>query len=40
MDLKLRKGADVLAERLGDFPIQEFFNPKRRNTAAKRFGIF
>jgi predicted Zn finger-like uncharacterized protein len=40
MDFKLRKGSDALGARLVDFPVEEFFNPKRRNVAAKRFGIF
>jgi hypothetical protein len=39
MDLKLSKGSDALYERL-DLPVEEFFNPQRKNLAKKRFGLF
>lgn len=40
MDFKLRKGADQLVERLSQLGPAELCNPKRRNVAKKRFGLF
>jgi predicted Zn finger-like uncharacterized protein len=40
MDFKLRKGSDPLMERLGELKVVELCDPKRRNVAKKRFGLF
>lgn len=42
MDLKLKKGAEGLIDRFEAerLPIEEVFDPSRKNVAKKRFGIF
>jgi len=40
MEIKLSKGTDALADKLGALPLTELMNPNRKNVAAKRFGIF
>jgi predicted Zn finger-like uncharacterized protein len=40
MQLKLSKGLEALADKLGDLSVEELMDPNRKNTAAKRFGIF
>lgn len=42
MDLKLKKGAEALINRFetAKLPIEELFDPTRKNVAKKRFGIF
>jgi hypothetical protein len=40
MQMKLNKGTDTLADKLGGLPLEELMNPSRKNVAKKRFGIF
>ena len=40
MDLKLHKGSDVLLDKFDAHHINDVIDPKRRNVARKRFGIF
>jgi hypothetical protein len=40
MDLKLRKGTDALLERFDKHGIDDTIDPRRINTARKRFGFF
>ncbi len=40
MDLKLKKGADALLDRLEAIEANELLNLKRKNVAKKLFGIF
>lgn len=40
MDLKLRKGSDVLLDKFDKFNITDIVDIKRRNVAKKRFGVF
>lgn len=40
MRIKLNKGLDELTNKLGSLPPTELMNPSRKNTAARRFGIF
>lgn len=40
MDLKLRKGTDALLEGFERHAIGDIVNPRRKNVAKKRFGLF
>ena len=40
MKLKLRRGADALGAKLAELPLEQLFDPGRKNVAAKRFGLF
>lgn len=40
MQMKLNKGTDALADKLGSLPLTELMNPSRKNVAKKRFGMF
>ena len=40
MDLKMKKGAEALWERLEKQDVTELLDPKRKNTAKKLFGLF
>jgi len=40
MDLKLRKGTDALLERFDKQGVDDTIDPRRINTARKRFGFF